>query len=57
MPLQRGDDLGDHWFPRPGWTPTSRYLTWHLLPGDAPALHAVVTAQQEALRRVDGVVR
>ena len=38
-----------HWYARPGWSAASRYLTFHLLPRDQPALSAAVARDQSVL--------
>jgi hypothetical protein len=53
MGLAGRDLLADHWYPPPGWSATSRYLAWHLLPGNAPALHAAVAGYHRVLAGLD----
>lgn len=55
MPLKRGDTLSNHWYLRPGWTATSRYLTWHLLPDQLSEVHSAVTGCHNALRGIEGL--
>jgi hypothetical protein len=50
-----GDRFRDHWWWRDGWGPGTRYLTWHVLLDDQPALRAEVAAHQAALAGVAGV--
>jgi 2'-5' RNA ligase len=43
--------LADHWYWRPGWGIGTRYLTWHLLWDDQPALHRHAAGYREALHQ------
>jgi 2'-5' RNA ligase len=42
--------LTNHWYWRPGWGVGTRYLTWHLLWQDQPALHRHAAAYRRALQ-------
>lgn len=53
--LTRRDRLSDHWYARPGWSTTSRYLTWHLLPDEAPELHETVARYHRVLSALPGI--
>ncbi|MET7279912.1 2'-5' RNA ligase family protein [Kribbella sp. NPDC005582] len=52
---QRAAELRDHWWWRPGWKVGTRFYTWHLTFGDAPELHGLVAAYQDALRGMAGL--
>ncbi len=52
---QQAADLRDHWWWRPGWKVGTRFYTWHLTFGDAPELHGLVAAYQDALSGIAGL--
>jgi hypothetical protein len=49
------DWLNNHWYPRPGWTESARYLTWHLVPDDSAELRAVAEEYQRVLFGLPGL--
>lgn len=56
MLVERTPDAGqlrDHWWWRPGWSPGSRHLQWHLTFEGQRELHDAVTAVQGALAGFD----
>lgn len=59
MGIDHDDRLRDHWYARAGWSPSSRYLTWHLLPARHGAGHdallGTAAALGEALLEVPGL--
>jgi hypothetical protein len=51
--FRRLDRLADHWWWRPGWHPTRRYLTWFILFDDDPGLRVHVARMQAELADLD----
>ncbi len=49
------DRLSNHWYPRPGWTESTHYLTWHLIPYGATGLLAAAERYQRALSGLPGL--
>ena len=49
------DRLSNHWYPRQGWTETTRYLTWHLVPDDCAELRVAAEEYQRALSGQPGL--
>lgn len=55
MVLSRIDVMSDHWWLRPGWTPTTEYVTVHVTFDGATALHDFVRDHQVALWGTRGI--
>jgi hypothetical protein len=53
--LSRSDHLTSHWWLRPGWTDTSKCVTWHVLFDDQPALLDVIAPFHRLLEGVAGI--
>ncbi|MCP2168040.1 2'-5' RNA ligase family protein [Goodfellowiella coeruleoviolacea] len=53
--IEDAQELRDHWWWRPGWKPGRHFYTWHLTFAGEPALHALITTYQNALRHLPGL--
>jgi 2'-5' RNA ligase len=53
--LSRSEHLTSHWWLRPGWTDTSKFVTWHVLFDDQPALLDVIAGYHRLLEGVAGI--
>lgn len=54
-PDTHADQVRNHWWSRPGWTPTSQFYTWHITFENAPQLHQLAARYQQALGRFPGL--
>lgn len=55
MVLSRTDVMSDHWWLRPGWTPTTEYVTVHVTFDGVTSLHGFVRDYHAALWGLRGI--